>query len=189
MKPSISARMIFFLVYSLIWATTCLPQCHDNKPFSAKLAQSPVIVTGDIQKISSPLSVDSLTKSFNITFLVKCILKGTRPTDQTITIRHSPPGRHNGCPLRSRDRARMYSAENPICYRTLINEHRYVFFLNQTARRGYYHALPFHELSLNDDSTVEVLKRTCAIQARPFHEVAKGAEGEGPCPIVSIGCA
>ena len=85
----------------------------------------------------------------------------------------------------------MYSPDNPICYRTLINEHRYVFFLNETTGLSYYRALPFHELSLNDDSTVEVLKRTCAIQARPFRQVVKGAEpeGEGPCPIVSIGCA
>ena len=50
--------------------------------------------------------------------------------------------------------------------------------------------MPFHELSFNDDTTIEILKRTCAIQARPFHKIIKKNEYEVDyqCPIVSIGC-
>jgi hypothetical protein len=50
--------------------------------------------------------------------------------------------------------------------------------------------MSFHELSFNNDATVEILKRTCGIQAHPFHEVVKenNNEVDQQCPIVSIGC-
>ncbi len=43
--------------------------------------------------------------------------------------------------------------------------------------------MPFHELLFNDDTTVEILRRTCGIQTQPLHEL------DEQCPMVSIGCA
>jgi hypothetical protein len=42
--------------------------------------------------------------------------------------------------------------------------------------------MPFHELLFNEDTTVEILRRTCGIQAQPFTQI------DDQCPIVSIGC-
>ena len=80
------------ILWSLILATVCLPICHDLIPFSVKLAQSSLIFYGDIIEISTPLSSNNYTKPFNITFFVKCILKGLPPKQQNIIIEHSPPG-------------------------------------------------------------------------------------------------
>ncbi len=49
--------------------------------------------------------------------------------------------------------------------------------------------MPFHELVFTDDTTIEILKRTCGIQARPFHKINKKNQIDEQCPIVSIGCA
>jgi hypothetical protein len=80
--------------------------------------------------------------------------------------------------------------ENPICFRTLVNRNTYVFFLNQTNLNNSYKQMSYHELSFSDDATVEILKRTCGIQLRPFHKIIKktGNEIDDQCPIVSIGC-
>jgi hypothetical protein len=167
----ISGQIILIVLCSLILATSCSPLCHDNIPFSRKLAQSPVVIYGDIIETSIPFSLNNYTKSFNITFLVKCTLKGFPPTNENIIIAHS-------------------LSDNPICYRTLINGYTYVYFLDQTNVDNYYKQMPFHELLFNDDRTVEILKRTCGIQPRPFHEIIKENEKkiDEQCPIVSIGC-
>lgn len=46
----------------------------------------------------------------------------------------------------------------------------------------------FHELLFNDDTTTEILKRTCGIQVQPFHKIVNKNEIDEQCPIVSIGC-
>jgi hypothetical protein len=48
--------------------------------------------------------------------------------------------------------------------------------------------MPYHELLFNHDTTIEILKRTCGIQSRPFHKIIKENEIDEQCPIVSIGC-
>jgi hypothetical protein len=88
----ISIQTIFITLCLLISAIVNLPICHDNIPFSIKLARSPLVVYGDIIETSTPLILNNVTKAFNITFLVKCTLKGRSPTEQTIIIEHSPPG-------------------------------------------------------------------------------------------------
>jgi len=165
----ISGQTILIVLCSSILATISLPLCHDKIPFSTKFAQSSVVIYGDI--IETSLSLNNYTKSFNITFLVQCTLKGLPPTNQNIIIEHS-------------------IADNPICYRTLTNGYKYVYFLDQTKVDNYYKQMPFHELLFNDDTTVEILKRTCGIQPRPFHEIIKENENviDEQCPIVSIGC-
>jgi hypothetical protein len=88
-----SGQIILIILSSLISATIRSPICHDTIPFSTKLAESSVVVYGDIIQTSPPLSSDNYTKSFNITFLVKCTLKGIPPANQNIIIEHSLPGK------------------------------------------------------------------------------------------------
>jgi len=89
----ISSQTVFIVLCSFILVTICLPQCHDNIPFSTKLAKSSLIVYGDIIETSTPTSFNNYTKPFNITFLVKCTLKGISPTNQNIIIKHTLPGK------------------------------------------------------------------------------------------------
>ncbi len=90
----ILSRSILLLIFSsFILTTISLPTCHDTIPFSTKLNQSSLIVFGDIIETSSPLSTNNNTQTFNITFLVKCILKGTLPINEHITIEHTLPGK------------------------------------------------------------------------------------------------
>jgi hypothetical protein len=189
MNMIISGQVVLVVICSLFSASICLPVCHDNIPFSTKLAQSTTIFYGEIVEISTPLTPNNTTKSFNLTFFVKCTLKGDRPINQTITIEHSPPGKiviyHIKVYFNN-----IYLLENPICYRTLVNGYTYVFFLNKTKKNNYYKQMRFHELSFNDDTTIEILKRTCGIQVRPFHPIINesGEKVDYQCPIVSIGC-
>jgi hypothetical protein len=88
----ISGQTILIILCSFTLATICLPICHDKIPFSTKLSQSSLVIYGAIIKTSIPLSLNNYTKSFNITFLVKCTLKGIPPINQNIIIEHSPPG-------------------------------------------------------------------------------------------------
>ncbi|CAF0748625.1 unnamed protein product [Adineta steineri] len=172
MNIIISQQTIFIVLCSLTLTIICVPICHDTVPFSTKLAQSPLVVYGDITETSIPVSFNNYTKPFNISFLVKCTLKGIPPTNQNIIIHHTLP-------------------DNPICYRTFIYGYTYIYFLNQTNTDNYYKQIPFHELLFNEDTTIEILKRTCGIQARPFHEIIKENSNEidNQCPIVSIGCS
>lgn len=66
----------------------------------------------------------------------------------------------------------------------------YVFFLNQTAVDNHYEQMPYHELSMNEGATVEILKRTCGIQTRPFRAIVteNSNEVDQQCPIVSVNC-
>lgn len=79
---------LLLLAYSLILVSICLPICRDNIPFSTKYTQSSVVFYGDfIEKLPSLSS-----KTFNITFHVKCSLKGQLPINETIIIEHRLPG-------------------------------------------------------------------------------------------------
>jgi hypothetical protein len=86
-----SRAILLLLSFSSFIAT--VPTCHDAIPFSTKLDQSSLVVFGDIIETSSPLSTNNTTRTFNITFLVKCILKGDRPTNENIIIEHTLPGK------------------------------------------------------------------------------------------------
>jgi hypothetical protein len=86
-----SGQRILIILCSFILATICLPICHDNIPFSTKLSQSSLIIYGDIIE-TSLLPLNNYTKSFNITFHVKCTLKGIPPINENIIIEHSLPG-------------------------------------------------------------------------------------------------
>ena len=179
---------ILLLIFSLfISITHSLPTCHDTIPFATKFANSSLVVYGDIIETTNPFSSNNNTQTFNITFLVKCILKGDKPTNENIIIEHSLPG---NCISTTQIIPRKYYLDNPICYRTLINSSTYVYFLHQTNIINYYQQMPFHELLFNEDTTVEILRRTCGIQTRPFHVKIKQNENEidDQCPIVSIGC-
>ena len=169
------------ILSSLIFITIGLPACHDTIPFPTKLAQSPLIVYGDIIETSVPLSSDRIIQKFNITFLVKCTLKGNSPMNENIIIEHSLPGKisyHIQI-----DHFSKFYLDNPTCYRTLVNGYTYVFFLHPTISENYYQQMSFHELLFNDDTTVEILRRTCGIQTQPFHD-----QVDEQCPIVSVGC-
>jgi hypothetical protein len=80
--------------------------------------------------------------------------------------------------------------DNPICFRTLVPGHTYIFFLNNTKHGKFYKQPSFHGLSVDEDTTIEVLKRTCGLQTRSFHPVSGDVKPEGinECHIVSIGC-
>ena len=80
--------------------------------------------------------------------------------------------------------------DNPICYRTLVNGYFYVFFLDYTTTKDFYKQMSFHELSFNDDTTIEILKRTCGLQPRSFQSFTPemNEEKDTSCPIVSVGC-
>ena len=89
----ISVQTVLLIICSLFLANISLPVCQDNIPFSIKLARSSSIFYGEIVEISTPLSLNDSGKPFNLTFFVKCTLKGDPPINQTITIEHSPPGK------------------------------------------------------------------------------------------------
>lgn len=63
-----------------------------------------------------------------------------------------------------------------------------MFFLNETNIENYYQQLPFNELLYIDDTTSEILKRTCGIQIQPFHKFLNETDIDQQCPIVSLGC-
>ena len=86
-------RSMLLILSSLMLNVMSLPTCHDTIPFSTKLAQSPLIVYGDIIETSVPLSTHRLIQKFNITFLVKCTLKGNPPVNEQIIIEHSLRGK------------------------------------------------------------------------------------------------
>ncbi|CAF0898569.1 unnamed protein product [Adineta ricciae] len=167
-----SKATILTILCSLIIISICGPICQDTIPFSIKLSQSPLIVYGDIIETTTAVSVNNHTTPFNITFVVRCTLKGIPPAQENIIIEHTLP-------------------DNPLCYRALVHGRTYVFFLNQTSTTHHYKQMPYHELAFNQDATAELLKRTCGIQTRPFHEIIKDNSNEVDyqCPIVSIGCA
>jgi hypothetical protein len=88
----ISREFNLVILCSFFVVSICLPLCHDNIPFSIKLAQSPIVIYGDIIETTPSFLLNNYTKSFNITFLVKCTLKGISPTNEKITIEHTIPG-------------------------------------------------------------------------------------------------
>ena len=177
---SIGRTVVVLLLLNFSSFIATAPTCHDTIPFSTKLNQSSLVVFGDIIETSIPLSTNNTTRRFNITFLVKCILKGDRPMNENILIEHSIPGK-----------LFLFCIElliwkswldDPICYRTLVNGYTYVFFLHPTEEENYYQQMPFHELLFNEDATVEILRRTCGIEVQPYGEI------DEQCPIVSVGC-
>ncbi|UJR23575.1 hypothetical protein I4U23_026563 [Adineta vaga] len=171
MNLIMSRSTILIVLCSVIFISIGSPICQDAIPFSIKLSQSPLVIYGDVIETSTAVAVNNHTKPFNITFVVRCTLKGIPPKVENLMIEHTFP-------------------DNPLCYRAFVHGHTYVFFLNQTNISNHYKQMPYHELSFNQDATVEILKRTCGIQARPFHEIVKenSNEVDYQCPLVSIGC-
>ena len=127
-----------------------------------------------------------------MTLLIRCIFKGQSPADERIIIEHTPPGNRNEWINEWEEKKKMLGwfpfIENPRCYRTLVRGDFYVFFLNETRTANFYKQMPFHELSFNDEATIEILKRTCRLQARPFAKNSTEETKANQCPIVSVGC-
>ena len=93
MKMIISYPTVFLVLSFFVVISLSSPVCHDTVPFSTKLAQSLLVVSGDLVDVSTPLFINNHTTPFNMTFTVRCIFKGIRPMNEKIIIEHTPPGR------------------------------------------------------------------------------------------------